>query len=106
MSGKMRMYGSPTYMQSIVDCKHHYAADTCIRVRYSFLVSCIFVKVGQHRIYIKPMNYKNSVKSSKFVCYIATKISCETEILLMSQLVLTRQFIVGRLQPVNTKLNL
>ena len=71
----------------------------------SFPVSGMFVKVSQHSIYINPLNYKNLVKFSKYICYSATKISCVTEMLLMSQLVLIRQFIIRRLQPVNTKLN-
>ena len=65
----------------------------------------MFVKVSQHPICIKPLNYKNLVQLSKYICYSAPKISCVTEILLMLQLVLTRQFIIRRLQPVNTKLN-
>jgi len=65
----------------------------------------MFVKVSQCPIYIKPLNYKNLVKLIKYICYGATKILCITEILLMSQLVLTGHFIVRRLQPVNTKLN-
>ena len=59
--------GPPSYVRSIIDQN---VVMRCIPIYICiihFILSCMFVKVSQHPIYIKPLNCKNLVQLSKYI---------------------------------------
>jgi len=59
--------GPPLSVRSVVDqnvIMRRIPVYICI---IHFILSCMFVKISQHPIYIKPLHYKNLVQLSKYI---------------------------------------
>jgi len=59
--------GPPSSMQSVIDqnvIMWRISVYICI---IHFIVYCMFVKICQHPIYIKPLHYRNLVQLSEYI---------------------------------------